>query len=142
LQAGTIWNDGEFRFFLALPVGNTGEMQTMEAILHTPSSLEGPEFEFCEECVWTVAVQWKMRTGATAQPNNLIMNHIFRRETRQTTYTTQSQIFRDNSSPLEIGVDKKHQIGRFEVSFDAAKFEATIPDLLTKGEEIQPTASQ
>ena len=81
LQAGTIWNDNEFRFFLALPVGNTGEMQTMEAILHTPSSLEGPEFEFCKECIWTVVVQSK---DSNSLVDNLIMHHTFRRQPRKT----------------------------------------------------------
>jgi hypothetical protein len=144
LQAGTSWTeDDEFRFFLALPIGNTGEMQTMEAILYANSTVGGPEFEFCKDCVWTVVVQWKMRTESDSAPlsDNLIMHHIFRGETRKTTHTTQSQISRANSSPLEIGVDKKHQIGRFQVFFDAAKFGATIPDLITKG-ETPPTASQ
>ena len=87
LQAGTIWTgDDEFRFFLALPVGNTGEMQTMEAILHTPSSLEGPEFEFCKECVWTVVVQFKERgdSDSNSLVDNLIMHHTFRRQPRKT----------------------------------------------------------
>jgi len=114
LQAGTIWNNDEFRFFLALPVGNTGEMQTMEAILHTPSTIGGPEFDFCEECVWTVFVTWTMRTGSDVVNNNLIMHHLFQRNLRQTIHTTQAQILYDDSSPLTLGVDKVHQMGQFQ----------------------------
>ena len=108
MQAGTIWNNDEFRFFLALPVGNTGEMQTMEAILHTPSTIGGREFDFCEECVWTVVVQWTMRTGSDVVSNNLIMHHTFRRETRQT--VSISCIYSPSDSPLSATNISGHSI--------------------------------
>ena len=85
LQVGTIWDDGEFRFFFSLTTGDDDDegvtTETMESVLHLPTSEDGLELEFCEDCVWTVVVEWEVSKEGD---NNLIVHHTFLQETTKT----------------------------------------------------------
>ena len=62
LRVGTIYKDGQLRFFLQLTT--EFEDRNMESILYTPFAGS----ELCRDCVWNVVVNWNATRGAV---NNL-----------------------------------------------------------------------
>ena len=78
LEAGTIWSNGDFRFFLTL--ATEIETKTVEAILHVNSTEE----EFCEDCVWSVVVNWDAENDNGTAVENIDIHSQFRGKLRKT----------------------------------------------------------